>query len=76
LETVDGLVHRAILDVTGLREALPERGHKVGPLGSGRGVKESDHRHRRLLRARREWPRSRAAEQLNELAPPTHSKMR
>src|SRR5262249_16583303 len=34
------------------------------------GVKEADHRHRRLLRARRERPRgSRTAEQRDELAP-------
>jgi len=31
--------------------------------------RESNHRHRRLLRARREWPRScRAAEQRDEIA--------
>jgi hypothetical protein len=33
-------------------------------------MQESDHRHCRLLRAGRERPRSRAAEQRNELAPP------
>ena len=37
-------------------------------------AEEPDHRHRRLLRARREWPRdSRAPEQRDELAPPHHS---
>src|SRR5262249_56688142 len=56
-------------DVTGLSKALPERGHKVGPLGGGGGIEDSDHRHRRLLRARRERPRDRrAAEQRDELA--------
>src|SRR5262245_25903324 len=35
-----------------------------------RGIKKSDRRHRGLLRARRERPRSRAAEQRNELTPP------
>ena len=41
------------------------------PLGTGRsGVKIPDHRHRRLLRPRRERPRRRrAAEQRDELAP-------
>jgi hypothetical protein len=28
-----------------------------------------DHRHRRLLRTRREWPSGRAAEQRNEITP-------
>jgi hypothetical protein len=32
-------------------------------------VEEPDHRHRRLLRPRRERPRHRAAEQRDELAP-------
>jgi hypothetical protein len=31
-------------------------------------IKEPDHRHRRLLRARRYWPRRRATEQRYELA--------
>jgi hypothetical protein len=35
---------------------------------------ESDHRHRRLLRARSDWPsHSSAAKQRNELAPPCMS---
>jgi hypothetical protein len=33
------------------------------------GVQESDHRHRGLLRTRRERPRRRAAEQDDEIAP-------
>jgi hypothetical protein len=32
-------------------------------------VKESDHRHRRLLRPRHQWPRRRAAEKGDELSP-------
>src|SRR5215475_7256064 len=36
-------------------------------------VKKSDHRHRRLLRARRERPRNRAAEKGYELAPSHHA---
>src|SRR5262245_1803286 len=39
----------------------------------GEAAEEPDHRYRRLLRARRERPRSRAAEQHHELAPPYHS---
>src|SRR5215471_3816299 len=36
--------------------------------GPGSGVEKPDHRHRRLLRPRRERPRSRAAEQRDERA--------
>src|SRR5262244_1643532 len=36
----------------------------------GSGAQNSDHRHRRLLRARRERPGRRAAEQRDELAAP------
>jgi hypothetical protein len=35
----------------------------------GRGIKETDHRYRRSLRARRERPRCRPAEQRDERAP-------
>src|SRR5262249_8693128 len=38
-----------------------------------RASKKPDHRHRRLLRARRERPRGRATEQQNEIAAPDHS---
>src|SRR5262245_32285250 len=38
-----------------------------------RAPQEADHRHRRLLRARRERPRRCAAEQRYELAAPHHS---
>jgi len=48
---------------------LPERSHKVVPLGGGGSIKESDHGHCRLLPARRERPRCRAAEQRDEVAP-------
>src|SRR5262249_859521 len=60
--------HVLALDVTGVCKAPPKRGYKRGPLGSGGGVNEPDHRHRRLLRARCERPRRRAAEQRDELA--------
>src|SRR5262249_21137137 len=62
--------HVLALDVTGLSEALPERGHELGPFSSEGGIDEADHRHRRLLRARRERPRGRrTAEQRDEVAP-------
>ena len=56
-------------DVSGLLEALAKSAQILRE-GYGRcGVQKSDHRHRRLLRARRERPCSRAAEQRDELAP-------
>ena len=58
------------LDVATLFEALAERPQIIRVTVSHRGVEISDHRHRRLLRARRERPRRcRAAEQRDELAP-------
>ena len=61
--------HVLALDVAGFVEALAERsGIARGGLGRP-GVDEADDRHRRLLRARRERPRRRAAEQRDELAP-------
>src|SRR5262249_6308147 len=62
------------LDIAGVLEALAKSAQTV--LNSLRRsvIKEADHRHRRLLRARREWTRGdRAAEQRDELAPFHHS---
>ena len=58
------------LDEACFLQALAERDHEVRGV-SERGVpEETNNRHRRLLRARRERPRSRrAAEQRDELAP-------
>jgi len=67
------ILYRQILalDVPGVSKALPERGHKVGPLGGGTGVNEPNHRHRLVLRARRERPRRRrAAEQRGSSSSP------
>ena len=51
------------LDEADLLQALAEGGHKVRRVGEGRAADKPDHRHRRLLRARRERPpRRRAAE--------------
>ena len=60
-------------DIAGVAERLEERRH-IGHEGFPRtGVEEPDHRHDRLLRACREWPRGGcAAEQRDELAP-SHS---
>src|SRR5215813_6018875 len=57
------------LDITGVLEALPERGN-VCCKGSWRPAAEiADHRHRpALLRARRERPRGRATEERDEVA--------
>src|SRR5262249_14910383 len=52
-----------------LFQALTERGQEVWIRARHPRVEESDDRHRRLLRARRERPRRRAAEQRDELAP-------
>ena len=61
---LDGYV--AALDVASVSEGLTEPVH-TGLFGRTR-VEESDHRHRRLLRPRRERPRSRAAEHRDEIA--------
>src|SRR5262245_32626721 len=49
-----------------LLEALPESAQQLFVLRYG--AEDPDHRHRRLLRARRERPRACTAEQRNELA--------
>ena len=60
------------LDIAGFGEAILESGDEVGHCDRGSGIEKSDHRHRRLLRPRRERPCGcRAAEQRDELAPAT-----
>src|SRR5262249_59298490 len=49
------------LVVAGFLEALPKRRHMCGVYLCRWAAKEPDHRHRRLLRARRERPRGRRA---------------
>src|SRR6516164_256260 len=57
-------------DVTGFLETFTERGHITRSDFRSPRVQKLDHRHRRLLRARRERPRGRrAANQGDELAP-------
>jgi hypothetical protein len=59
--------HVPAFDVAGVFQRLAECRHQVRV--KGLAVEKSDHRHSRLLRARRERPRGRAAEQRGELAP-------
>jgi hypothetical protein len=49
-------------------EPLLESGDLRAERSARSGTKKSDHRHRRLLRARRQRPRRRAAESQDELA--------
>src|SRR5262249_35359680 len=57
------------IDIAGFLQALTECGRHGLEAVSRAGVEKPDHRHRRLLRARRERPRhGRAAEARNELA--------
>jgi hypothetical protein len=58
--------------MAGPGQALVKSGNQVASAVSGRGIDKSDHRHCRLLRSCRHWPRLRAAEQRDELAP-SHS---
>src|SRR5215470_2532818 len=64
--------HILALDVPDFTNALPECGQKACTIGKERprAAEEPNHRHWRLLRARRERPRHcRAAEQRDEVAP-------
>ena len=57
------------IDIAGLGQAFAERRYNIDIRLRGTGVQKSDHRHRALLRTRRERPRSRrAAEKRDELA--------
>src|SRR5262249_23870135 len=63
----------AAFDVAGFVETLPDRVELAGSF-TVRAAEQADHRHRRLLRARRErLGGCRAAEQRYELAAPYHS---
>src|ERR1700730_1160198 len=61
--------HVLALGIARFFQALMERGKKVWVIVARPGVEEPNHRHGPLLRARRERPRSRAAEQVDEAAP-------
>src|SRR5215468_4272366 len=60
------------LDQAAVLEALTKCAEQMRVGGGRCAVEEADDRHRRLLRARRERPRRRAAEKHDELAP-SHS---
>src|SRR5262249_21826391 len=57
------------LDIAGVFETLAECAQKVPECVRRLIVEKPDHRHRRLLCARRERPSGRAAEQRDEIAP-------
>src|SRR5262249_23539106 len=56
------------LDIAGIFEALAESAQKVPDRFGRLHVEKPDDRHRRLLRARRERPRRRTAEERDEVA--------
>src|SRR5262245_10592856 len=63
--------HTTSLDVASFLQATAERSQDIRIRLRQCAAEKPDHRYRRLLRARRERPRSdRAAEQCDELAPP------
>src|SRR5215831_18110511 len=59
--------------ISGFAQAAAKAFHQVRALTGRKTVQESDHRHRWLLRARRERPRCRPAEQRYEHAAVAHS---
>src|SRR5262249_28046049 len=62
--------HVLTFDIAHFGKTAPECGIKMHGVGLRQAAEISDYRHLRLLRARRERPRSRrAAEQRDELAP-------
>src|SRR5262249_7835208 len=65
--------HIAAVDITGFTQAATESGREIGSVILTERVEEPDHRHCRLLRPRRERPRSRAADERDELAAFHHS---
>src|SRR5215475_5019958 len=62
--------HILALDVAGFTKALAECGQISCTIDRRRAAEEPNHRHSRLLRARRERPCRRAAEQRDERAAP------
>src|SRR5262249_45517724 len=61
--------HCLALDEASFFQSLAKCGYEGRALGGRAAVKESYHRHRALLRLRRERPRRRAAAERDELAP-------
>src|SRR5262249_34833105 len=65
--------HVGVFDIARLLKSLPKSAQRLRESVGRLAVEEPDHRDRRLLRARRDWPRCRSAYQRDELAPPDHS---
>src|SRR5262245_40953062 len=62
----------AMLDIASLAQAAPERRNEVRELAGRFQAEKPDHRHRRLLRARRRWPSRRTAAEKRDKFPPPH----
>src|SRR5262249_13158818 len=62
--------HVLALDVAALAQSLAESSHSICERLWGAELEHSNHRHRRLLCARRERPCCRAADERDELASP------
>src|SRR5262249_46345856 len=65
--------HVPALDVTGIAEALAERGRLGSEPDRRFAIEEPDHLHRRLLRARRKRPRGHCAAEERDEGAPSHS---
>ena len=63
------------LDIAGFTQALPERAQACSEQFRRFALKEPDHRHRRLLRPRRERPRNRRAAKKRDELPPPHVRL-
>src|SRR5262245_44031109 len=63
------IIAASALDIASILEALAEWAEKILTVVRRSLVKEHDNRHCRLLRARRERPRGRAADERDELVP-------
>src|SRR5262249_47371414 len=60
----------ATLDEAGFAQALTKAGNEMDARFERAIMEKPHHWHGRLLRARRYWPRCRAAKKRNEIAPP------
>src|SRR5262249_55552426 len=60
-------------DIGGFLQPLTEPGDIMPECLRGCGIEETNYRHRRLLRARREGPRNRRAPEQRDEFPPPHS---
>src|SRR5262249_41828604 len=62
-----------VFEMASFAQPLAKSDKGITPRLDRNAVENPDHRHRRLLRPRRQRPRRRAAEQRDELATPDHS---